>query len=188
MHPLGKVVEVLPVAVPLEPRIEGLVRTPLGEWLADAKTPAGRMLGARVAEPALARVVLAVLAEHLVDSLDELQGSLAVRLISGRPREAEAVADREGVGPEIAPAARRPLGELTHQCFGSLQALSTLGLGHGLLLSVARTGHRGGGRLLNFVPVARRAHRQRRDKHRREQRYCGRGSIRSERRHRVSHS
>ena len=53
VHPLGQVVEVLAVPVPLEPLVERLPGTSLRQRLADAQTAAGRMgLALPLAQPA----------------------------------------------------------------------------------------------------------------------------------------
>ena len=97
--------EVLAVALPLESLVERFSRRPLRQRLADAQPPARRVpLALRIAEPAdpsHARVVGPMASEHVVDLIDETQCELGVALVAGGLCEAEEVADRERVRPQV---------------------------------------------------------------------------------------
>ncbi len=122
VHPAGQVVEVLAVAVPFEALVERLAFAALGQLLADAQAAAGRVLFAlrvrEAAQPAGARVVGAVAAEHVVHPVDQPQRQVPLS-------EREEVADGERVRPEVAALRARgsdagALEEIAHQAAGEL--------------------------------------------------------------------
>jgi hypothetical protein len=98
VHPLRQIVEVLPVALPLEALVERLVRRTLRELLADPQAAAGRVKLAFVvgetADPAAAAIVGTVPAEQVVHAIHQRERALGLA-------QPEVVADREGVGPEV---------------------------------------------------------------------------------------
>jgi hypothetical protein len=71
VHPLCQVVEVLAVPVPLQALVERLLRSALGQRLADAQAAAGRvplgLVASKPTDPPGARVVVPVSAEHAMD-------------------------------------------------------------------------------------------------------------------------
>ena len=81
VHPLGQVVEVLAVAVPLELLVERLARAALGQRLADAQAAARRVRGAGLlvepAQPAGARRRRAMPPQHVVHLIDQTQREVA---------------------------------------------------------------------------------------------------------------
>ena len=54
------------------------------------------------ADPAAARVVVAVLAQVVMHLVDQLQRKLGICLIGSYTRQAEVVADRKGIRPQVA--------------------------------------------------------------------------------------
>jgi hypothetical protein len=102
--------EVLTVPVPFESLVHGLVRAALGERLADAQPPSGRvpftLLLSQTTDPALPGVVGAMSPEDVVDLIDQTQGQLPVSAVPGAALQLQQVADGEGVRPQVAP--RRP--------------------------------------------------------------------------------
>jgi hypothetical protein len=82
VQPLGQVVEVLAVAIPLEPGVEWVARPALGERLADPEPAPGGVLLAlalgAAADPAPARVVRTVPPQHVVHLIDEAQRQVEV--------------------------------------------------------------------------------------------------------------
>ena len=74
------------------------------------------------ADPALARVVLAVFAKNRVDLVDERQGEVLELLVTCPAEQLEKIADGKGVGPQIANDALRTvhesgaLCEVRHKC------------------------------------------------------------------------
>jgi hypothetical protein len=80
VHPFGQVVVVLAIPLPLHPFVEGLSRPALVQFLADPQ-PADRrvppsLLLVEAADPAGARVVVAVPAEDGVYLVDQAQGEV----------------------------------------------------------------------------------------------------------------
>src|SRR5205823_3854363 len=77
VHPLGQVVEVLAVPVPLELLVERLVRAALRQLLADPQTALRGMGRARLlaepADPTAARIVGAMFPERVMDPVDQLE-------------------------------------------------------------------------------------------------------------------
>ena len=106
VHPLGEVVPVLPVAVPLAALVMGLVDTALRQGLADAQAPDGGVLRAlllgQAAQPARAGIVRPVPPEHPVHVGDQVLRHHAPARLSRRAPQGECVDQREGVGPEVA--------------------------------------------------------------------------------------
>ena len=131
MHPFGQVVEVLAVAVPLQPLVEGLVGPALGEPFADPKPATGRMVLplalAQPADPSRARIIVTMSSQCVMHAVNQAQSQFRVPLFPGRTRQTEKVANREGVGPQVAllrafgtqPGAFR---ELQHESDGRLRA------------------------------------------------------------------
>jgi hypothetical protein len=105
MHPFGQIVEVLPVALPFELIVEGLVDAALRELFANTKAARrGVLLPCRFFEPAQpsgARIVGAMLAQGVVHLIDESKSKVSVTVLPGASRKPEDVANREGVGPEV---------------------------------------------------------------------------------------
>jgi hypothetical protein len=99
-------VEVLAVPVPLQLVVERLVVAPLGQRLPDPQSPAGGvrfpLVLAEAAQPPSPGVVEAVAAQHVVNLIDEPQRELRVAVHAGGSRQSQEVADREGVGPQVA--------------------------------------------------------------------------------------
>ena len=88
VHPLSEIVEVLAVALPLEPLVERLAGLPLPQRLADPE-PAER--GMRLAlelgqpaEPAAPCIVRTVPAQHAMHALDQLQRMRTPGRLAGR--------------------------------------------------------------------------------------------------------
>jgi len=98
--------EVLPVPIPLELVVEWLAWAALGELLADPQAAAGRVRlglpGEKAAQPPALRIVGPALAQRVMHSMDQRQREVCVPRFTGRAREAEEVADRERVRPQIA--------------------------------------------------------------------------------------
>ena len=106
VHPLREVVEVLAVAIPLEPLVDRLVGAALGQRLADPE-PAARRVGFTVllgepADPSGAAIVGAMSTEDVMHPIDQLERQLRVARVSRHVREAEEVAHGERVGPQVA--------------------------------------------------------------------------------------
>jgi hypothetical protein len=106
MHPFGQIVEVLTIAVPLQPLVEGLVGAALGELFADPKPATGRMILplalAQPADPSLARVVATMSSQCVMYAANQAHSQICVPLFPSRTRQAEKVANREGVCPQVA--------------------------------------------------------------------------------------
>ena len=107
MHPLGQVVEVLAVAVPLQALVEGLAGTPLRQAFTDAQPAPGWMpftlVFTQSADPPRAPVIVPMPAQGVMNLVDQLQCAFRVALLAAAARQAEIVADREGVRPQVAP-------------------------------------------------------------------------------------
>jgi len=105
MHPPGQVVEILAVAVPLQLLVEGIARSALGQPLADPQTAASGMglalTLAQPTDPPDPRIVAPLPSERVMDPLDQSRGQLRVARVPRRTRQAEEVAHREGVRPEV---------------------------------------------------------------------------------------
>src|SRR5208282_2145197 len=87
VHPLGQVVEVLAIAIPLELLVVDLSVATLAELLADAKA-ATRGMGlalslAEAADPAGARVIGAMPAEGMVHLVDQPKRKAEVAIVAG---------------------------------------------------------------------------------------------------------
>ena len=106
VHPLGQVVEVLAVAVPLQAFIEGLIGTAFRKLFADAQPGSGWMrlalLVAEPTEPTVTRVTIPMSPQRLMDLIDQLQGKCIVLFFTGHASQTDKVAYGEGVCPEIA--------------------------------------------------------------------------------------
>jgi hypothetical protein len=105
--------EVLTILVPLELRIRRLVRSALIQRLADAEATAGGMPLAlfvgQAADPTLPWVVISMATQDMMHLVDKFPCEAQITvLLAGLPSEAEEVADRERVGPEIAARLRLP--------------------------------------------------------------------------------
>jgi hypothetical protein len=71
-------------------------------------------------DPTLTRIIWAMTAEHVVDLVDELCRQCPVLIASGPSIQSQVVADREGIGPQVAPRRGMPgdprrLREFVHQ-------------------------------------------------------------------------
>src|SRR5262249_61775486 len=92
VHPLREVVKVLAVAIPLEPVVDGLVRSALGERLADAQPAASGVEFSQVVgestDPPGAAVIVAMPAQHVMHPVDQVARPLPVAGVSPRGREA----------------------------------------------------------------------------------------------------
>ena len=106
MHPFGEVMEILAIPVPLFVTVEGFAETAFQLRFANAQTTCRRVLyghGAlKPADPALACVIVVILAQHSVDLLDQRQGLLRARRVACALEQCQEIADRKGVGPQIA--------------------------------------------------------------------------------------
>ena len=106
MDPLGQIMEILPVPVPFALRVEGFLRPPFIQFLADAQ-PAGQGVAAaflftQTADPALPGAFRTVTGQHMVNLIDQLQRQRPVTAIAGGGEQAEEIAQGEGIGPQIA--------------------------------------------------------------------------------------
>ncbi len=105
--------EVLPVAIPLQRLVERLAGTAFGELLADPKPASGGMgltvaLG-QPADPAGTRIVFPMPSQRVMHLIDQPQSEIHVPLLPGQTRQAEEIAYRKGVRPQVAP--RRAFGD-----------------------------------------------------------------------------
>jgi len=131
MHPLGEVVVVLPVPVPLQTLVKRFFGAALGEGLPDPQSPAGRVQGAfaaaQAADPAGPMVIASVTAEDAMHLIDEVRRESPEALLSRPAKQFQEVADGKRIGPEI--TARRILcggnprriGEAEHESPGCCQ-------------------------------------------------------------------
>ena len=140
VHPLGEVVKVLAVAVPLEPLVERIGRAALGERLADAEAALRgvglAVFGPEPAQPPAADVVLAMAAERPMHALDEPEGQLGVPALTSRAGQSEEGAHRERIGPEVTSSRAagrhaRPICVAHHQIGDRLQVHRHASAGRG---------------------------------------------------------
>jgi hypothetical protein len=103
VHPLGQVVEVLAVPVPLQLLVKGLGDASLGERLADSQTASSRVslafLFTEPADPSGSRIIGTIDSKHVMHLVDQPEREIRVALFARRLRQSEEVADREGVSP-----------------------------------------------------------------------------------------
>ena len=103
VDPLGQIVEVLAVAIPLEPLVHRFIGVALAERLADPQAPRRRMLAPGLlvepADPAAAQIVAAVAPEHMMHLVDQFDRQTAIAFIAGARMELEEVQDRECICP-----------------------------------------------------------------------------------------
>ncbi len=107
MGPFGEIVVILALALPFEIGIEGRIGRALGQGLADPEPAQGGMgaglLARKAAQPPLAGIVGAVLAQHLVHLADQRLGEAGVFLPPCGALQGEEIAQGKGVRPEVAP-------------------------------------------------------------------------------------
>jgi hypothetical protein len=117
--------EVLTIAIPLQPFVERLVLLALFERLADSQATDGRMepsdFFVEATDPAVAHIVMTVPTEHLVDLINQADRVFLVFLVACAREQLDEVADGERVGPKISTRTfdfrnkPGPLRELQHQ-------------------------------------------------------------------------
>jgi hypothetical protein len=141
MHPLRQVVKVLAVAVPLQTFVERVAGTSLRQVFTDAKSAPGWMpftvVLTQPADPPRALVIIPMTAQGVMNLVDQLQCAFRVALLTAGARQAELVADREGVRPQVAPPGlfgcrSGALSEVIHQHDGFID--TWIGHGSGLRL------------------------------------------------------
>src|SRR5262249_27691797 len=129
MHPLGQVMKVLAVSIPLEAPIQWFAHRSLGKCLADTQAAARGMrfalLFAESADPTGSGIAGTVTAQLVMDLVHQANCELGVALVPCRSCQSQEVADSERVRPEVAllgslgcePGA---LGEVYHEVGGLL--------------------------------------------------------------------
>jgi hypothetical protein len=122
VHPLGQVMVVLSVPVPFQPLVGGIERPAFVQLLSDPKASDGRVHLAlfliEAADPAASRVVVSVTTEDAMDLINEPEAEISIDRIAVLAEELEVVADRKGVGPEV--AARMGIGRLKSRNTGKV--------------------------------------------------------------------
>src|SRR5688572_8642996 len=108
MHPLGQVVKVLTVTLPLQPVVERFIQPALRKRLADSQA-AARQVGlsfllTESTDPALAWIVTSMSPERVMNLIDQAQREIEIGGLPRVLRETEQIAYGERIGPQIAPA------------------------------------------------------------------------------------
>jgi hypothetical protein len=105
MYPLGEIVEVLTVAIPLQALVEWLASIAFFERFANPEAACRRMaapsLVTEAADPPAAHIVTAKSPKHSMHLIDQLYCAASIVLIACPLEQLEEVADREGVGPKV---------------------------------------------------------------------------------------
>jgi hypothetical protein len=105
MHPLGEIVEILTVPVPLQLCVDDFIGTAFSESLADPET-AQRGVGASYlviesADPAFTNILTAIAPQHPMSLIDQLCCAESILLVVSPLEQLKEVADREGVSPKV---------------------------------------------------------------------------------------
>jgi hypothetical protein len=120
-------VEVLAVTLPLQSLVEVLIRAALWQIFSDPKPTTSRMeftfMLAQPGNPPGSRVVTTMLTQRVMDLIGQSQCKFRVAFISSRLRQAEKIAHRERVCPQVAlrviPGDKsRTLREIIHESNG----------------------------------------------------------------------